>query len=245
MDMHVGPRTLAGLMLAACCCAAGVATDAAAQSLEGEWTNTPSSCGQYSTNNVNIRVRRDGYGVLENFCRFTGGQRESATHWRMYATCSGEGGSEDVDVGVELQVVGGKLRLDVGLDTLYYSVKCGSSPDRAEQRTYWDHNGSVMYLVAEGHKRRFFYSQPRGGIAEAGAETGSLLFEGTSDGSSYVGTAYIFNRACGTFPYRVRGPILDDHRRVVLRGMAPRIGANCAVASHFPDVLEFELEPGQ
>lgn len=42
----------------------------------------------------------------------------------------------------------------------------------------WDHNGSVMSLVAKGSSREFYYQKPRTGMLEAGAKPGSLLFRG-------------------------------------------------------------------
>jgi hypothetical protein len=40
--------------------------------------------------------------------------------------------------------------------------------------TIWDHNGSVMYLVANGQSREFHYQKPRAGMLEVGARSGSL-----------------------------------------------------------------------
>lgn len=103
----------------------------------------------------------------------------------------------------------------------------------------WDHNGSILYLVANGQKREFFYQEPRKGMLQAGAREGSLLFSGVSKGNQYSGTAFIYKPQCGTFPYRVSGPILDNYRRVILRGQAPRVDANCKIVGHFADTLEF------
>lgn len=109
--------------------------------------------------------------------------------------------------------------------------------------TYWLHNGSVMYLVANGESREFYYWQPRPGMLEAGARRDTLLFRGTSRYGAYSGTAYIFNARCGAFPYQVSGPILDGYRRVVMRGQAPRVGEDCRVFGYIDDVLEFSLIP--
>ena len=46
------------------------------------------------------------------------------------------------------------------------------------ESTIWDHNGSVMYLIANGSSREIFYQKPRPGMLEAGARPGSLLFRG-------------------------------------------------------------------
>lgn len=107
--------------------------------------------------------------------------------------------------------------------------------------SHWYHNGSTVFLVSNGRSREFFYWEPRPGLLQAGARRGAVLFSGTSDGDFYRGTAYIFNARCGAFPYDVNGPILDSYRRVVLRGSAPRIGANCQIVGYLNDVLEFTL----
>jgi hypothetical protein len=105
----------------------------------------------------------------------------------------------------------------------------------APKRTYWDHNGSIAYLITDGVSRRFYYHEPRPGMLQAGARPGALVFSGRSIEGRYVGTAYIFNNACGPIPYRVSGPILDD----VLRGQAPRVDADCRVHGYFTDTLKF------
>jgi hypothetical protein len=238
----------ARLAIAAAFLAAGAGPNgaASAQSLEGEWSNTPSFCGQsYSVNNDDIHIGADGYRILESRCDFTGGTKVSSSHWVMRGTCSGEGPNPPgPEISIELRSIGGRLSLKEDGQTTYYALKCGEAAG-APARTYWDHNGSVMYLVAEGRRRRFFYSQPRVGIQEAGAQPNSLLFDGTVSGDRYDGTAFIFNGRCGTFPYHVSGPILDNYRRVVLRGSAPRVNANCEVTSRRADELVFILAPGQ
>ena len=92
------------------------------------------------------------------------------------------------------------------------------------QASTWEHNGSTLYLIARGPSREFYYKQPRQGMIEAGARPGSLLFSGETANGKYVGTAYIFDRHCGQFPCNVSGPILDNYTRVVLTGLAPRVG---------------------
>src|SRR6266480_4171068 len=89
--------------------------------------------------------------------------------------------------------------------------------------TVWDHNGSVMYLVANGSSREIYYQMPRTGMLEAGARSGSLLFRGEVNDGQYLGTAYIFNAHCGPIPFEVKGSILNDEQ-IVLTGQAPRVG---------------------
>lgn len=104
--------------------------------------------------------------------------------------------------------------------------------------TIWDHNGSVMYLVANGSSREFYYQKPRPGMLDAGARPGSLLFRGEINNGQYLGTAYIFNPHCGPIPFEVKGPVLDD-QRIVLTGQAPRVGQNCQTYGSYTSNLEF------
>ena len=71
------------------------------------------------------------------------------------------------------------------------------TPTASPEPTVWDHNGSVMYLVANGSSREIYYQKPRPGMLEAGAHSGSLLFRGEVNDGQYLGTAYIFNVHCG------------------------------------------------
>jgi hypothetical protein len=103
----------------------------------------------------------------------------------------------------------------------------------------WEHNGSVVYLLATGNHREFRYSEPRQVMLEAGARSGSLLFSGESYNGEYSGTAYVFSQQCGPLPYEVSGPILDNYRTVILRGQAPRVGADCRIYGYLEDTLKF------
>jgi hypothetical protein len=114
-------------------------------------------------------------------------------------------------------------------------------PDPSSERTTWDHNGSVMYLIANGSSRELFYEKPRPGMVEAGAKTGSLLFRGEVSNGQYIGTTYMFNLQCGQVPFQVKGGILDDGKRIVLTGLAPRIGRNCRAIASYSTTLEFRL----
>jgi hypothetical protein len=110
--------------------------------------------------------------------------------------------------------------------------------------TIWDHNGSVMYLVANGQSREFHYQKPRAGMLEVGARPGALLFSGDIDNGQYSGTAYIFSPHCGQIPFQVKGPISDDDERIILTGQAPRLGRNCRANESYTSNLEFRrLKP--
>jgi hypothetical protein len=109
------------------------------------------------------------------------------------------------------------------------------------ERTFWDHNGSVVYLVANGSSREFYYQRPRLGMLEAGAHPDSLLFSGQINNGQFAGTAYVFNAQCGQVPFEVKGPILENGGRVALTGQAPRVGRNCQASGYYTSTLEFRL----
>jgi hypothetical protein len=113
--------------------------------------------------------------------------------------------------------------------------------DASPERTLWDHNGSVMYLIANGSSREFFYEKPRPGMVEAGAKKGSLLFRGEVYNGQYNGTAHIFNSRCGQLPFQVKGDIFENGERIVLTGQSPRVGRSCKEYASYSNTLEFKL----
>ena len=110
-----------------------------------------------------------------------------------------------------------------------------------EGRTLWDHNGSIMYLVANESSREFYYQKPRPGMLEAGAHPDALLFKGQINDGQISGVAYIFNAQCGQVPFHVKGPALDNGSKIVLTGQAPHVGRNCQTAGEYTSTLEFKL----
>ena len=113
-------------------------------------------------------------------------------------------------------------------------------------RTLWDHNGSIVYLVANGSSREFYYQKPRPGMLDVGARPGSLLFRGQLNRGQISGTAYFFNLHCGPIPFEVKGASLEDEERIVLTGQAPRVGRNCRAHESYTSNLEFRrLKPAQ
>src|SRR5690348_11457983 len=115
----------------------------------------------------------------------------------------------------------------------------GQMPSETPARTLWDHNGSVMYLIANGASREFYYQKPRPGMLDAGARPGSLLFRGEINSGEYSGTAYIFNPLCGPIPFEVKGLSRDGDDRIVLTGEVPRVGHNCRASGSYTSTLEF------
>ena len=127
---------------------------------------------------------------------------------------------------------------------LFFSTSLYAQPQDASpptERTLWDHNGSIMYLIAIGSSRELHYQKPRPGMLEAGAHPDDVLFKGEINDGQISGTAYIFNAQCGQVPFHVKGPILDNGGRIVLTGQAPRIGRNCQTFGDYMSTLEFRL----
>jgi len=148
-------------------------------------------------------------------------------------TYSGPGVVRSATLAVALQLAG---------------VCCASAQAQTQTApppsTIWDHNGSVMYLVANGPSREFYYQKPRPGMLDAGARPGSLLFRGQVNDGLFLGTAYVFNPHCGPIPFEAKGAILDDDERIVLTGQAPRVGRNCRAYESYSSNLEFRrLKP--
>ena len=88
----------------------------------------------------------------------------------------------------------------------------------------WNHNGSIMRLQAQGNRRQFYYERPRGTLARAGVQPGTLLFNGTKRGNSYEGTSRVFSRFCPGAPqeYYVQGPVSNNQLKVTLYGTRDR-----------------------
>ena len=103
----------------------------------------------------------------------------------------------------------------------------------------WNHNGSVVSLVASGKKQRLLYDAPRIGLLDAGVKPGTLLFEGQRSGKTWTGTAYQFYRTCKSRGFQVSGDASEDLRQITLKGKAPLLDANCNVTGSRDDVLIF------
>lgn len=101
------------------------------------------------------------------------------------------------------------------------------------QTSFWDHNGSLMRLAADGDRRKFYYEKPSSRMARAVSVVDNLLFSGRKVGNRYEGTAYVYASRCGRkYGYQVSGEISGDGKRVVVRGAAPVIASNCRVSRY-------------
>ena len=115
------------------------------------------------------------------------------------------------------------------------------TPSSPIGRSYWNHNGSIMYLLVSGNTREFYYDKPRQGLIDEGVRPGTLLFSGTVSGDRYEGTAYLFSARCGSRPYRVSGVVQESGGRVVMTGNASLLNKHCQVTRSFEDILAFNF----
>ena len=78
-------------------------------------------------------------------------------------------------------------------------------------------------------------------MIDAGARTGTILFNGRREGVNYTGTAYVFSRTCGASGFTASGPVAADDRSVTLYGSAPSLNSRCQVTGYRPQILEFNF----
>ena len=109
----------------------------------------------------------------------------------------------------------------------------------ATQQSTWNHNGSVVSLVARGEKQRIVYQTPRVGLIDAGVKPGMVLFEGHRKQLSFSGTAYMFYRTCKPQSYAVTGDINESASQITLKGKAPLLDVNCTNTGSRDDLLIF------
>ena len=80
---------------------------------------------------------------------------------------------------------------------LFFSTSLYAQPQDASppaERTLWDHNGSIMYLIAIGSSRELHYQKPRPGMLEAGAHPDDVLFKGEiNDGQISCGASVLIH----------------------------------------------------
>jgi len=102
--------------------------------------------------------------------------------------------------------------------------------------SYWDHNGSLMRLQANGTQRVFTYEEPRQLMRRAGVRPGTVLFDGRNVGDYYVGRARRFSKHCGSpLVYEVEGPVTDNGMKIVMRGQREVYATGCQPTGRFVD----------
>ncbi|WP_350334449.1 hypothetical protein [Coralliovum pocilloporae] len=96
----------------------------------------------------------------------------------------------------------------------------GFGQGSAQADSCWNHNGSLMRLVAQGNQRWMYYENPKAVLRRAGVRRGTLLFNGYKNGNYYVGTARRFSKYCPGTPleYQVEGPVRSDQLQVTVYG---------------------------
>lgn len=83
--------------------------------------------------------------------------------------------------------------------------------------SFWNHNGSVMRLVANGSERAFLYEIPSQKMINAGVESGSVLFYGHKNGNKYFGTSTVFSKNCYyNLAYKVSGNVYSGPKVVLI-----------------------------
>lgn len=250
------------LLLVAVAVIFGLSDRAVAQipaDFQGLWTSVRDNCtGNYSDGVTILGVSRSEVTWYEIACAPVDVFRSGDT-LRMNANCEKGGGSRYTSK-IELKKLGkGRLQFSWtntmhgggDVETVWWCPARHQSTfardahptsgTYSHETTAWDHNGSKMALEANGLVRRFVYVEPRAGMQAVGASEGDILFNGRADDGEYRGVAYIFNKRCGSFPYKVRGLIAADYRRVVLFGKAPRVNSRCKITGYLDDRLEFNL----
>ena len=119
------------------------------------------------------------------------------------------------------------LALAVGLLGFSYPM-----PTMANQSVLFEHNGSQVRLDARAGAVTMRYAEPRPGLAAAGIDRNTILFEGRlgPDGGMQ-GLAYTYAAGCAPASYPVNGSWRKDG--ILLRGAAPRRErGGCGVIGH-------------
>jgi len=116
--------------------------------------------------------------------------------------------------------------------------------DPLKAGSFWDHNGSLMRLEANGAQRVITYEQPRPIMERAGVTRGTVLFDGRNAGDYYVGRARRFSRYCDApLVYDVEGPVTNNGLRIVVRGKREVYAQGCRPTGRIvEDVLVFTYE---
>jgi hypothetical protein len=114
-------------------------------------------------------------------------------------------------------------------------------PALSEEGTLWDHNASVMRLLANGSARTIVYEQPSPSLKAINVSQGTTLFDGQRVGNEYRGVAYAFAKGCRAVPYHVAGRVTSEEE-IVLAGAAPiLVPSSCQAIDHRLDVPHARL----
>lgn len=104
------------------------------------------------------------------------------------------------------------------MKTILISVVLLSITSIASADSFWDHNGSLMRLVANGNERAFIYEVPSQRMLNTGVRRGMVLFDGYMSGNKYFGTSRVFSKNCDyNLAYKVNGNVYSGPK-VVLTG---------------------------
>jgi Caspase domain len=110
-----------------------------------------------------------------------------------------------------------------------WTTMCAASPP-APSDNAWLHNGSAMFMVADGNKRRLHYVAPRKSIKDQGVTPNCMLVDGEVRDGRFVGKAHIYRERCGQYAYDVVGDYNETLERFELKGPSPIVLENCRVA---------------
>ena len=77
--------------------------------------------------------------------------------------------------------------LKTGLAALALTAGSITFSSSASADSCWNHNGSVMRLIARGNKRWFYYEEPKQVLRRAGVRQGTLLFNWSQTGRLLYG----------------------------------------------------------
>ena len=104
----------------------------------------------------------------------------------------------------------------------------------------WNHNGSVMGLVARGKRRQFIYVKPRPSLRKWGIREGDVLFVGERRRNRYVGVAYLRRPDCPVAEFSVTGEVRNNSRTVIVRGRMPVRDGLCRVTGARNNAQRFD-----
>ena len=120
-------------------------------------------------------------------------------------------------------------------------IAAAAPPLSVDPSSYWNQDGSLLALVAQGNRRSFVYSNPARHLVGEGVAIGMELFSGVNDRSFYTGTAYSYSPTCGKQGYPVAGPVENSGRRVVLRGREPQFRRDCSIRGYRAQTMVFDF----